>query len=332
MLQGRPLYDNAADAAYYVPPNQWGTITRALERQLNTLVVGQRGAGKTSLLRQLQRTLRDRGLRVAYVDATNLDGPMDLAQRLQDALLSPDDRGHWDVGAGLRPSSTDDASLASGSQTFLQVLSSLGTVEPSIALVDASSSGPTIYSVFGRMRDTMWQLPHRWVVAIDEIDRATVLRPPADAFFDKVVDLVPFSQQQLTKLLARRAPDVGLPMLEQVAELAQGNPRTALRAVVDVDVDGRDPATGLIERRELLERASAIGRPHAMLMAELLNAGAASPSDLELQQSLGITRARLTSLLRTLLNHGLVVAGVEKPDGVGRPRTIYRPQLGLHER
>ena len=319
MLQGRPLYDNAADAAFYVPPAQWATVQRALDRQLNMLVVGERGTGKTSLLRQLQRAQREQGRRAVYIDAANPEDSIDLAQRLQVALLGDDERSGRSAPAGGWQSS--------GSQTFLETLSSLGKAEPAIALVDASSAGLSVYNVFGRMRDTLWQLPHQWVVAIDASDRATVLRPPADAFFDRVVDLDHLSLDHLTELLARRVPEAPHSMLKQVAELAQGNPRVALRALADADVDGRDPTAGLIERGQLLERASAIGRPYAMLMAELLDQGAASPSDLELQTSLGVSRARLTKLLRDLLDRDLVVAGVEKNEGVGRPRTIYRPNL-----
>ncbi len=323
MLQGRPLYDNAADAAFYVRPTQWERVQRAIDRQLNTLVVGERGTGKTSLLRQLQRVQRERGRRAVYVDATNPEDSMDLARRLQDALLGK--RGP----SGRRESAEEPAPgwEPSASQTFLETLDSLGRAEPTVALVDASSAGLSIYNVFGRMRDTLWQLPHLWVVAIDAGDRATVLRPPADAFFDRVVDLDLMSVEHLTDLLARRAPNAPPAMLRQVAELAQGNPRVALRALADADVDGRDPTAGLIERGLLLERASAVGRPYAMLMAELLDLGGASPSDLELQTTLGLSRGRLTKLLRDLLDQELVVAGIEKNEGVGRPRTIYRPNL-----
>lgn len=320
MLHSKPLFDNVADAAYFVPPGDWDGIQRALKRQLNTLVIGERGMGKTTLLRQLQRALREEGERVVYVDGSSLDGPMDLAERLHVALLEPDERdSRW-----LSPTG---APSSQGSLTFLQALDELGNAEPAVVLVDASHSGSTIYTVFGRMRDTIWQLPHRWVVAIDETDRATVLRPPADAFFDKVVNLGAVSPKQLLELLARRAPDVQPATLELVSELADGNPRTALRALAEVEVDGRDPSVSLDANARLLERASTVGRPHELVMRELLDQGPASPSDLGLQEALGVSRGRLTSILRELLDRDLVTAEPEKSDRVGRPRTIYRAKV-----
>jgi predicted ArsR family transcriptional regulator len=46
-----------------------------------------------------------------------------------------------------------------------------------------------------------------------------------------------------------------------------------------------------------------------------------------LLQRLGLTRARVSTLLQQLLEQGLAVSAVERSDGPGRPRTIYRPAL-----
>ena len=191
----------------------------------------------------------------------------------------------------------------------------------------AGSSGP-VYELFGRMRDALWQLPHSWVVAIDDTDRATVLKPPADAFFDSLITLRPWSTNQIAGLLARRLGDAeDQKTLTQAAARARGVPRDALRALNDAIVHGRNPADVVAERAELLDRASSLGRPYGMLMAELLDRDQASPSDDDLQATLGLTRARLTHLLRELHEKGLVEAQSERPSGPGRPRTIYRPAL-----
>jgi predicted ArsR family transcriptional regulator len=62
-------------------------------------------------------------------------------------------------------------------------------------------------------------------------------------------------------------------------------------------------------------------------MAELLDLGQASPSDDALQNRLGLTRGRITALLRELLDEGLVEAGRDRSSGPGRPKTIYRPRI-----
>ena len=77
MLQARPLYDNEADARYFIEPQAAEPILRAIDGGLNAIVTGSRGAGKTTLLRQLQRRLRaDRN--VVFVDATAIGDPLEL--------------------------------------------------------------------------------------------------------------------------------------------------------------------------------------------------------------------------------------------------------------
>ena len=326
VLQGRPLYDNDADAQFFVVPDQWNPLVRALERGLNVALVGSRGVGKTTLLHQLQRSLRTNGERVAFVDANAVVGADELAARLRDGLVGRP--GLNELRPDLTALTGDPNPPAAGaSRAFHDTLQSLGEVEPTVVLVDASSSGAAVFEVFGRMRDTMWQLPHTWVVALDESDLGNALKPPADAFFDTVVRLEPLSTNDLAELLSRRAPQTPGPMLGRVAAMAKGSPRAALRALSDAAIHDSDPTGGLVERGMLLDRAAALGRPHGMLMAELLDRGQASPSDEGLQRTLGVSRARLTTLLRELLDRELVVTGTEKADGPGRPRTVYRPAL-----
>lgn len=326
MLQGRPLYDNDADAQLFVVPGEWNPLVRAIERRLNVALIGPRGIGKTTLLHQLQLTLRKRDEPVVFVDATAVAGPQELAARLRDALVGRP--GALPLRADFSALTGDPTPPAAGaSRAFATALESLGEAEPHVVLVDASASAEAVYGVFGRMRDTMWQLPHTWVVAIDEADVTAALKPPADAFFDTPLRMDPMSTNDLSGLLQRRVPDSDGALLGRVAGLANGNPRTALRALGEAAVRNTDPSGAFVERGILLEKASSLGRPHGMLMAELLDRGQASPSDEALQRTLGVSRARLTTLLRELLEKELVVTGSERADGPGRPRTVYRPAL-----
>jgi len=182
-----------------------------------------------------------------------------------------------------------------------------------------------VYDVFGRQRDLLWQSEHRWVVAVDDEDRATVMRPPADAFFDVVAELGPFDDRALRGLLARRVPEEHEHLIEQAVEHASGNPRRAIRLLAATLVDEPDRPQYLKDLWALETEASVLGRTHSMLFAELLNRGGGSASDEELQQSLGVTRARLAQLFGDLQAAGLVVASNERPRGPGRPRVVYRP-------
>ena len=328
MLQGRPLYDNPADRTYYVTHPAWEPVSRALDRGNNTLIYGARGSGKTTLLRQLQLALRKEGERVVFVDAAAVADPFTLAVRVRDAL-----KGRPGTLSSGVPSATLDQLIGDptpppggASRLLYDTLLDLGQeVEPSVILLDASAAPEALYGIFGRMRDTIWQLPHRWLVAIDEADRATALKPPADAFFDTVIALQPLSIERLLEILHKRTDELSPADLMEITADAGGNPRAAIRAANDALVNGMDPSRELSPRAKLLDAAAQIGRPHGMLMAELLDLGQASPSDATLLERLGLTRARVSTLLQQLLQTGLVESAVERSDGPGRPRTIYRP-------
>lgn len=327
MLRARPLYDNLADRELFVVPEGWDPLIRAIERELNVMVTGPRGIGKTTLLRQVQATLREQGTPVVFADATSATEPFELATRIRDAL-----RGRpAPVQAGfqqLRSALPDPNPPPGGaSRAFSSLFEQMGEVERTVVLVDASGSATATYGVFGRMRDVLWRLPHTWVVAVDEHERHVATKPPADAFFDTVLALKPFGTLDLTRLLELRTAGASPATLAKVAAGADGNPRVAIRALGEAIVNDRDPAEQLSGRGALLGRAAHLGRPHGMVMAELLDRGQASPSDEELQHSLGVSRARLTQLLRDLFKAGLVVADQDRATGQGRPRTSYRPAL-----
>ncbi len=332
MLQGRPLYDTPADAKYYVFPPEWDAVTRALERGNNILLCGERGAGKTSLLRQVQLTLRNEGKRVVYVDTTAVSEPLELVFRVRDALKGRPGIAQTAPGAVSRSLAElrGEQSPPPGgvSRLLYDTLVNLGEeVEPTVVLLDATAAAQALYGVFGRMRDTVWQLPHRWLAAIDNDDRATALRPPADTFFDIVIELEPLPIERLASILQNRTDELAPKLVSAIAADARGNPRAAIRAANNALVHGGDPADELSTRARLLDAAAQIGRPQAMLMAELLDLGQASPSDKALLERIGLTRARVSTLLQQLLDADLVESTVERSDRPGRPRTVYRPAL-----
>jgi energy-coupling factor transporter ATP-binding protein EcfA2/DNA-binding MarR family transcriptional regulator len=328
VLRSRPLYDNQADAAFFSPPEAWDPAMRAIDRGLNTLIVGGRGIGKTTLLRQMQLTLRTQDENVAFVDASAVSELGELVARIRDEVSGAP--APLEAFGQLAASFDRQTPVAGASRQLSQALRELGQADPTTILVDASASAAAVYGFFGRMRDAIWQQHHRWVVAIGDTDRATVLKPPADAFFDVVLELEPWNLNPLIALLDRRLSpgDPGLSRLVMAsASQADGNPRQALRALADAVVHDRDPAEALERRSRLLDAASDLGRPTGMLMAELLDRGQASPSDADLQATLGVTRSRLTQILRELLEHQLVTVAAEQPDGPGRPKAVYRPAL-----
>lgn len=328
MIASRPLYDNLADSRLFVKPKAWEAVERAVERHLNIAMLGPRGSGKTSLLRHLQMVLRDGGAHVTFVDATAVEEARELAYRVRDARVGQPAPLAAGVSMAADAFRRMDAPLAGASRELAALLRDIGEAESAVMLVDASSSAQACFELFGRMRDVLWQQPHQWVLALDDTDRATALKPPADAFFDSLITLEPWAADELIELLGRRA-DANTPheLLTAAAAGAHGSPRDAVRALSDAVVHGWDPTDTLAAQAELEARASLLGRPAGMLMAELLQRRQASPSDEELQRTMGVSRARLSQLFSQLQDDGLVQVEAERAAGPGRPRTIYRPAL-----
>ena len=309
MLNGRPLYDTLADRRFFVVPSVWDPLLRATGQGLNVLLAGERGSGKTTLLRRLQSELRDQGTTVAFVEAADVGSSFALAARVRSALGAP-------------PDTTGEGETT---QAFYALLDDIGERDAATVLVDASGSANAVYELFGRFRDALWRTPHRWVVAVDRHERDVALRSPADAFFDTVLEIERMPPEALTELLELREPDVGRSALAAVAVGADGNPRLAIRALGDAAVHDRDPGDAWSVRESLLDRAGRLGSTHRTVMAELMDRGEASPSDTSLQTAVGVSRARLTQVLRDLLEGRLVTASQNRVSGQGRPRTLYRP-------
>lgn len=321
MIQARPLYDTGADARYFVPPNGWQRLRNAVAHDFNVAVVAPRGGGKTTALRQLQRLLREQGTRVAYVDAARAADVGELVWLIEAELAGR---------AGALREMRDDLASAAGavaggppgstSVRLVQRLRGLRDQPKAVILLDCAYAAQAANALFGRLRDELWQLEHRWVAAVNDSERSVLLAPPADAFFDQVV-VLDAEPGILEEILERRGEELDAVARRRIAQVA-GTPRQALQAARDALTGEGDPLTAALWRQE---EAAGLGRPHSMAMAELEALGGASASDAEFLRRLGWTRARAVQVLGELADRGLVEVSDEHGGGSGRPRRIYRP-------
>lgn len=312
VLSGRPLLDTRADAALFSGrTEELAQLRWALRRQLNCLLLGPRGSGKSSLLRYLLWQQRDDPLEDStrpppfFIDAAGVS--------TAGALLAL-------VAARLGT----DSEESTEARRLLDRLAGLpADAWPAFVVLDQPLA-TAAHAVFGQLRDEVWRLPVSWVVAAADTDEADLLLPPADAFFDVVVRLGPLDDQALNEALHRRL-DGQLPDddLRQVVEAAGGNPRRALDLARAALASPQDTAAVTEAAAGRWQRAARLGRPAAMLLAELEAAGAASASDARLLDRLGWTRARASQVFGQLERAGLVQAAAVR-NGPGRPRRVYR--------
>jgi energy-coupling factor transporter ATP-binding protein EcfA2 len=319
-LRNKPLLDTTADAALFVEPPALGRIDAALRQGLNVAILGERGAGKTSLLRQLTRRLREQGKPVAFVNAEPAVDIADALRTVREQLAGADSIPEaLQQAAAAPPESDRPADLARS----LAVTAS----EPTVIVVDGIDAD-TGHELFGRLRDVLWQAPVTWVVAARSSERG-LLTPPADAFFEQVSELPPMEVAQLDELLERRLGDdaVKLPVLE-IAQASEGNPRRALELAREVVIDRQDLAHVLEERARREARASELGRAPSMLLTEIEQLGRPVwSSDQDLLQRMGWTRARAVQVLGQLEDEGLLRSYTDRGPRGGTVKmfTVDRP-------
>jgi DNA-binding MarR family transcriptional regulator len=175
------------------------------------------------------------------------------------------------------------------------------------------------HTLFGRLRDEVWQLPFIWVVTTDDRNRAALTRPPADAFFPVVIELDPLTYLQAAELLRNRVSNLSDADLQTLVRIAGGSPRRLLNVARDLTINERSAQQLLEEDSRRSAILNGLGESASLLLAFLEEHGASSASDNDLLEELGWTRARATQVLNQLEDAGLLVGRRQK----GGRRKLY---------
>lgn len=324
-ISQRPLHGTTVDAELFVDrADELAKLRRSVRLGFNVLVLGDRGSGKTSLLRQFERQLVESESNPHFVESSGADNVNELVDLILATLQ----------GRRRAPFEQLVASINGTDQTAARVARlAPANGEQTVVLLDSVTSPELVHHLFGRLRDEMWQLAITWVVSGDLSRRLGYLETPADSFFDAVIGLGELNLDDAAELLRRRA--LSAEKGDVLAEVLLGaattlarrttprTPRNLLSAARQLLLANEDPTQWLTNHHSLQLRAAALGRPAAMVFTELMDLGPTSPSDKRLLDRLGWTRARAAQVLKQLENAGLVVATGEASGRPGRPRRLY---------
>lgn len=307
-LSGRPLLATSRDRSLAVGVTaELARIADAVGQDLNVLISTRPGGGATTTLHRFARlAVRELGRHPRFVNAAGIDTADGLLHQLAGDLIPT-------------------VSVVGSDSAYSMFARYAGLPDSVIALVD-NLSAQLASTLFGTYRDELWAVPVTWVVTCRDIDRAGFLRPPAESFFDVVVDLPPLDEVESARLLRRRTSKAELPAAALRAAVAAGggNPRALINAARAIVLDGGDPASITQASLERVQVERSLSRSALMLLAQLRSLGPSSASDRQLQDQVGWTRARLVQVFAELEHSGAVDVDHLRDGRSGRPRKVYR--------
>jgi DNA-binding MarR family transcriptional regulator len=338
-LDNRPLLGRI-DQDLFIPPAILPALTAAANRRLNVLMLGAPGSGKTTLLRAIVAMADDAEFPSVFVD---LNPAKDAAQAL--SLIADALGRQW---SGFGDSLAKERTLATQAGEYLERMGpmgdplrwrvlpeesetgrllrltrQLGRVPASRLVIDSPPGQGEAFTLFGRLRDELWQLGHQWILAADEIMRDEFTRPPANAFFDVQLDLTPLSESEQREFYERRLASDPEVDVDALVGKTDGLPRSLLELARSVVLDGGNVDEVLARRNEIQARLERLPPAAARVMAYLADHGPTSGSDKRLLATLGVSGQRARQVLRELEADGLVRSFPRQQKRQGRPRKLY---------
>ena len=313
---------------YISRPEPEGRLRRAVELGLNVVVAGPPGIGKTTLTRQV---LSGHGPppdgRLIWVDGVG-SRPHDLVERIALAFGWDRPTTRWRSKSSLmailgeevavKPDperiEPDDVELLEGAvhdapQHFDLSVSASETSSDWIVVVD-SPPARAFDELWIKHRERLWALPIRWIV----LSARTPIPTEAKIFFDVEVSLEEFDSETAFTLIHSRLQASGAVSTERARRLTHAivgqvpaRPRDLIIAARDsVLSEGREAEARYARYSRLSDKASAMSRAHAMVLAELIAARGGYASDTDLQRRTGYSRQRLAQVLDDLFRAELV--------------------------
>jgi energy-coupling factor transporter ATP-binding protein EcfA2 len=321
-LGGRPLLGTRTDRPFYLHLPVHDELLRLVHRRTNVLLLGGRGSGKSTLLNQVAGDLERSGVEVVAVDGRLIGDAQAFIGLLAGRFAPRDEEPVSQANLNRLLWSRPDE--VAGPLDALDRLAALAGDAQRVVVCDEPPPA-VVHTVFGRLRDRLWQLPFTWVVAGSANDEDVYLMPPADAFFERVVRLEDLSPDDGRRLLARRATEFDPATVDALVSARPRTPRELLRRAATL-ADSEDRDATVRRWADAEARVAALGRPEAMAFAELVALGPVSASDQRLLGRLGWTRERAVQVLGKLERNGFVDSFSERAER-GRPRKVFRAKV-----
>ena len=300
-ISQRPLTSSRLDGKLFTGRE---TELRLLEKTaqlgFNTLILGERGAGMTSLMYRYLRRAEDAGRPCYYMDGSQAETP---AQTL---------------------------TLAKSSNTEIETPGG----KPVIIL--DGIDGKSAHRLFGTMRDEAWKTDCYWVVCGQLRYRHEYLAPPADGFYEAEIILKPMNKHDSAALLETRLTTGNVYDEEdtetirsdfsRIVEDGGGNPgRILAEARASLLRNPKDAK----KTEQMRKEAAKLGKSAEGMWRYLLTYGPTSPSDETVAEHFGVSRARVNQVLK-LLEKAELVSSYRKKTVRGQPPKMYHTNININ--
>ena len=321
LLSQRALGTSDADHDLFVDRNrELKRVDRALKLGLNVYVYGPPGIGRTSFLRQIQRGRPE----ARYARLHGFDTLTERFEEVERGLTGQRSLRRVAPNPLAVTVQTLTGTTYKSAEDPYEHLQAAATKlldnPPPVMLVDDLDE-KSIVEMFGRLRDQAWEVPIQWVVSGTSVS----LDPPADTFFDVVVELERFDSEELQDLLRRRTetgPPVQRDTLQMMSEsaletISPCTPRRALSVLRDLYLS--DDLEHEASRLEEIQKVRSLLKATAVKVLDALGErGPTYAGDEQLLAEVGVTRSRVVQILAELEAQGMVTA-----ERSGR-RKLYR--------
>lgn len=312
----------------------------SVEASVNVLVAGERGSGKTTFLRYLSRDLEQAGWRAVFVEGALARTPVELLTLIRARVTPTIELGGvadaflasvHAVQALNRPRTVPrkPSGEAGESVALLELVTELADDVSQenrrlVVLIDEVSSAEIVHTIFGRLRDEIWQLPIVWVVAGHSNDLLSLRRPPADAFFPRVIRLDALDDKLALRLLRLRIPrsTASDGLLRAIVAESSRLPRSLVDTASAVIVHGTHLDQLAVSREKRERTLDSLGEAARRVVEELEANGPASASDDAFLTRLGVGRSRVAQVFRDLERLGIVEASMDQ-SYAGSRRKVY---------
>ncbi len=338
LLSSRPLSNSVRDRTLFMGRREdVSQVLKAVNFGVNVLVLGPRGAGKTSFLHTCEWELEQQNRRTVWVSGAFVESAMELLDAVAYQFEVP--RSVYQSGfpevavanlgaiSGRREPVGGPAPLPAAIREFASRLESKreGQPDPRHWVVIIDDLRPEVgHALFGRARDELWSLPLVWIAAGDKARTADYLKPPADSFFGKVIELGPLDDDAAASILRTRAlGQLSDDLVRRITEQAHGNPRRLITLATEAVLGGPESLRALERDSATVARLRELGPSAQRLWEALVPMKQAAANDVELLDRVGWSRVRASQVLNQLEAAGLVESSTEKAQH-GRPRKVYR--------